>query len=427
MMSDKLSFLEGRLPDLKGRRQLQTLDEIAADFENIRVAWEWMLDQGQYDVPDRVIEALWLCMILGGHQIVVRPLWEKAYQQLKPSASETPHPLWTKIVPRYAYFSRNFEEVEQVLHLARQRDDRAETAFCLMVLGQLKRGQREFEMSLAYLQESLAHYQALGDQFHEAQVLGYIGACHQFAGDQLQSIDYARQSLELSRQIGDVKGADDQSRRIGISLLIIGNYEEAEQLLLESQNRTSTFLAFLKLVQGRIDDAAVEAEQQLRLAVEIGDYDGEQLARIVLAMLSNLKGDYIDAKQQVETTQWTRAAQLFANWVLAVAACGLGEFASARQYIVSGVNGAATFNSPVWQSMFLAPLAVVLANEGQLEKAAQIMGLVFAHPASATGWLRHWTLLVHTSEHLKDNMDEELFAMADATGRNLKLEVALSY
>ncbi len=428
-MSDNLNFLEQRLPDLKGRRQLQALDEIAADFENIHMAWDWAMEQGQYDVSDQVIEALWLCMLLGGLRIVVRPLFEKVYEDLKPSGNERPHPLWTKVVPRYAYFSHNIEEVEQSLHLAKQRDDQAEVAFCLMMLGQLKRSQREYTASLAYLQQSLAGYQTLGDQFHEAQLLGYIGACYQFAGEQEQSIAYTRRSQDLSRQIGDVIGTADQSHRMGVSMLIIGNYEEAEQLFQEAEQHgtVAAFRPFLKLVRGQLEAAVNEAERQLQWALDTGGYDVEQLSRIILAMVANLKGNYVDARQQLQAVKWTRAAQLFADWGLAVAFCGIGDFASARQYIASGVEGAGSFNSLAWQAMFLPPLAVVLANEEQPEKAAQVLGLAYAHPASATGWLQQWSLLSYTTDGLKTALEQKVFAEATAIGQNMMLEVALLY
>ena len=51
-------FLYQREEDLKGRRQLGALDEIEADFENVRAAWIWAIKQMNYTVIGQLLRSL---------------------------------------------------------------------------------------------------------------------------------------------------------------------------------------------------------------------------------------------------------------------------------------------------------------------------------------------------------------------------------
>ena len=46
--------------DIKGLRQLEALNEIEADFENVRTAWLWAIEKGSQDAIDRALESVYL-------------------------------------------------------------------------------------------------------------------------------------------------------------------------------------------------------------------------------------------------------------------------------------------------------------------------------------------------------------------------------
>ena len=53
-----------REPDLKGRRQLAALQEIEADWENVRAAWQWAVQRRDYSTIDRALESFyWFCIM----------------------------------------------------------------------------------------------------------------------------------------------------------------------------------------------------------------------------------------------------------------------------------------------------------------------------------------------------------------------------
>lgn len=68
-------FLHQREADLKGRRQLGALDEIEADFENVRAAWNWALEQKNCTVKRRATFEKRTPVIA---RLVIRPALQRA-------------------------------------------------------------------------------------------------------------------------------------------------------------------------------------------------------------------------------------------------------------------------------------------------------------------------------------------------------------
>jgi tetratricopeptide (TPR) repeat protein len=209
-----------KIADILGALSLRmaALNEIEADFENMRAAWTWAVERKNYEAIDRAIETLyWFCHSRRRYR-EAEALFGLAGKQLAPQPGEEPHPVWAKIIARYPDPDEDrVAQIKRSLAIARKRDDRAEIAFCLYALGNMATrasvpsplappvlpGERDFDAGIAYYEQSLAHYRDLGDKFYIAELLGRIGWCYQAIGQQDHAVDFARQSLDLSREIGD--------------------------------------------------------------------------------------------------------------------------------------------------------------------------------------------------------------------------------
>ena len=75
-------FLHQREADLKGRRQLEALDEIEADFENIRVAWNWALDQKNYTAIGQSLPSLGYFCFFRSRSQAYKELFQQAREPL---------------------------------------------------------------------------------------------------------------------------------------------------------------------------------------------------------------------------------------------------------------------------------------------------------------------------------------------------------
>jgi hypothetical protein len=96
-----LAFLAARDEDIKGRRQQAGLEEIRADFENIRLAWLWAVEHRQFDAISRAaLECLVTFAGISYAGLDVYALLEQLIAMLQPAAGQLPHPLWEQAVVR---------------------------------------------------------------------------------------------------------------------------------------------------------------------------------------------------------------------------------------------------------------------------------------------------------------------------------------
>ncbi|MCP4541031.1 MAG: tetratricopeptide repeat protein [Chloroflexi bacterium] len=189
--------------------RMAVLNEIEADFENMRTAWTWAVERRNHDAIDRAIETLhWFCHSRRRYQ-EADALFRLAREGLAPRPGEEPHPVWAKIAARYPDPGEDHKaQIERSLGIAQERGDRAEIAYCLYALGNAIIWPRlpeecDLAQGIAYYEQSLAHYRDLDDKFYMAEVLGRIGWCYQAMGQQDDGVKFARQSLDLSLEIGD--------------------------------------------------------------------------------------------------------------------------------------------------------------------------------------------------------------------------------
>src|SRR5258708_18254829 len=134
-----LALLGNREADLKGRRQLEALDEIEQDFENIRVAWQYGVYHEYGDFIGRASESLFVFCQLRSRFQEGRALFELAHGHFAPRPNEMPQPVWGRSITRYLMLRESREEAQAAisasLATARKRNDQAEIAFGLRALG----------------------------------------------------------------------------------------------------------------------------------------------------------------------------------------------------------------------------------------------------------------------------------------------------
>ncbi len=189
--------------------RMVALNEVEADFENMRAAWTWAVEQRNYAAIDRAIETLhWFCHSRRRYQ-EADALFRLAREGLAPRPGEKPHLVWAKVAARHPDPGEDHRaQIERSLAIAQDHGDQAEIAYCLYALGNATvwpqpPEERDFSHGITYYEQSLAHYRELDDKFYMAEVLGRIGWCYQSLGQQDDAVKFARQSLDLSLEIGD--------------------------------------------------------------------------------------------------------------------------------------------------------------------------------------------------------------------------------
>jgi ATP/maltotriose-dependent transcriptional regulator MalT len=70
----------------------------------------------------------------------------------------------------------------------------------------------------------------------------------------------------------------------------------------------------------------------------------------------------------------------------------------------------------------LSLAAIILANEGNLVRAAELLGLAFTHPVGVSRWMEQWELLSRLQTYLEQALGREDYLAAWERGSRLDLE-----
>ena len=131
------SFIDSRLHDLMGGRQKVELSEIDVELNNIRAAWQYAVEQKEWDAVDKALEGLHLFCDMQGRYLEGVALWELATRQLSAVVDAMTRPVLGRLLSRYRFmqvFSPSDPDGMETdlnisLNIAREQNDPLETAF----------------------------------------------------------------------------------------------------------------------------------------------------------------------------------------------------------------------------------------------------------------------------------------------------------
>ncbi len=442
--------------DIKSQRQLAALDAIAADFENVRHAWQHAVEQGHYAALGQAVESLqWFADMRGRYHEVVHLLREavEAFPRAPdPEAERILRRIQARLVRLRVLGNLRIEEdlrgqIDACLETARARQDQAEIGFCLLVSGIIAGweagGDFHNARTAALFREGVALYEALGDPFYQAEALSWL-ACTTPDGIRDVERELLRQSLALRRAIGDRNGIAWVTLNLGDVAFIEQDYLAGEQYAREALAlmreigsvkgilQAGFTLARVTMLKGDLEEARALAESLRDLADETNNLDGKSMAAGVLACLLCIMDEAYTEGAALARKQQALAQEPFfgvhkdpgARWWQAVADCGLGQYAAARQ------GCAAAFfeerqDDPVSATVCLAIEAAARAHDGRLEEAAELLGLAFAQPAWASGWLHRWPLITRLRADLSRQLGEEMYQAAWERGSGQDLQTVI--
>jgi predicted ATPase/DNA-binding XRE family transcriptional regulator len=438
-------LLEQRELDLKGRRQVAALDEIEADFENVRAAWQWAVAQHSYEAIGRALESLyWFCEMRSRFQEGLE-LLRLGREQLVPVAGEGPHPIWGRLMARVfgqnlAFFESRSESkarVEIGLAIAQQNENRAEIAFCLWRLAVVFYVSEDSVAAIPYFSESLAHYHALNDRFYQGYLLKDLGILYMTLDQSDQASMLIQQSLRLRRETGSPDGLATSLGAAGWISYNRGYYSEAEAYWQESLQlrRIARNLSGSTLFQlgwsaffnrGDLETLQTLAAEVQRAAIAIGDPENKHRSWAMLGFLAGMQEDYDECRQFFQqmcglnypyfpfATSWEQIG-------LCLAACGLGDLPAARQHLQKVLEISVIHQWPPNAAKGLTFAAIIAAKSGKSEQATELLGLVFHHPLSPKGWLGQWPLITRLRAELEATLTAERFQAVWQRGATLDL------
>lgn len=402
-----VSFLAGQKPLLQGSEQKQSLAVIQSQIGNCRQAWQWLIENRQWEGVAASLESLYHFFNIRSRFSEGIDLFLPAIALLKANPTPCDEPLLGRLLARVgslAYYARQntlaLETLEQAQEIFLQHDIPQELAFARISLGGMYLRSKDFEKALACAQQNLAYFQQAGDALGETRAL-YL---HGLIQNRLGKIQESRRLLLEAVRVG--KQTDDR-RRLMAPLNLLGdiacsegNYAEAEALFCESlalardledlyyQAILLNNLASVYLLNQQYPAANNTFEESLRICREIGDLDGESLALNNLGELAVVQGEF-ERAIAYSNQALQIALEIEEDWTIIVcqnnlgeAYLGLGQYDLALNYLMQAIRTA-------WERQAYDQLPRFVINAGRCcqlqnktDQAREFYQAALAHSAT---------------------------------------------
>lgn len=445
-----MANLTERECELKGEQQLKALNQINGDLENVRMAWEWSLEQGDLPAIGQALESIFLYYYVRGRNQQGFDFLQSARKQLAPGDGERPTPVWGRIVSRMSLMAsllsspgREIEEQIQVaLAVAEEHGDRAEMAFCRFVEGFYHTLVRpELDKAIKAYEEARRVYAALNDTFYLVKVLLWMGFCYGIHSRPDLDLEYSHQALALARADGQKASVAHALGNLAYRAFCTGDYQPAEKYAHEigtigrelnlpgTVTHSRTLLCLAAFLRGDMEAAGKLAKEANEMALALNRPMDIGFTLALRGLHACLTGDYAAGKafaQESLTMSGRHFGLIMPYWTLAVANCGLQQDDAAWQNALRAIEMASRAGFVAMVTWPLPVMAVVRARAGQKEEAVELLALAQTHPLSPGGWQGAWSLLAEQRDYLEATLGRERFEAAWERGVALDLDTTVT-
>ena len=292
---------------------------------------------------------------------------------------------------------------EQSLQLARALSDNQTEAFSLSFLGTFTLVQGNVKDGIPLLEESLMVYKKLGDKIGQANVTSWL-SIHNNDGE--RALAYAKESLELSRGLGNLSG-------IAACLILIA--------------RTTIW-------EGVLSSPAPWLKEALSICRQIGNHTSEGEALQVYGTLAFWQGDYQQAhayyQEAIALTEKTgnNFQNLWGHIFMTYATFRLGDIQKARELFGISVQRSHKAGLTIALVFAIEGLASLHVNQNQLERAARLFAWADAmrekigdhRPPVEQGCIEKDLAVIHSK------MNDDEFKKLSAKGQAMTEEQAIA-
>lgn len=435
--------------DVKGgEQQIEALETIDADIENVRAAWGWALENRAYERLQEAIDVLARVCIYNSRYKEGEQLFRWAARVLESRSDEGSKRLLGPITARRAEFASGYLRygeaiclLEHSLEMARHAGAQAEIAYSLQAMGRALLNRDGPRRARSVLEESLELASAIDTRQIQRRALVGLHNSAMLEGKHGEAIRLAQEVLALCRETGDNIGLSDVLYSLGVSKCYVGWFEEGKHHLeeslairqqLEDRDRISSSQGALALyatrAEGNYEEARALAEQSLAMGRSIYDPHSMSISLVALSDVACWQERYAEAARRAEESLQITAERgagdlvLFGRDALALALWGLGAYQDAKEQICAALNLSLRHNAKALVLAHLASMALVLAQEGEDERAIELFALARSHPARLRAWLERLPLYARLRTELEARVPAEIFARAWGKGKELDLE-----
>ena len=408
-------WMEEAETHLRGPDQVVWFNRLEMEFDNLRAALEWSLEDGdgRAQVGLRLAAAEYWFWFLRDHRSEGRVWLDRVLARNLPASTAV----------------------------------QANRATVLCGAGFLATWERDLERASAISEESLALFRKLGDEGGVGRALYNLALVANHREDYGRGSEFAEASAVLLRKVGDKGNLAWSLNALGDAALRQKNYAGAgesyrEALALSREIGDITSIAWLLpdisqvlQFQGEYERAIPLLEESMDLFQKLGGKTGIPYTLAQLGQVALHQGDYEKAEAWCEESLsdlrelgYTESI----HWpldLLGITACRRGQFDRAAAFFKEALTANKRFGYRQGIAENLSGLGAVGVELGQLESAVKLFGAAEAllevigtdlGPADREQYDRYVAQAC-------DQLDEETFASLWAEGRALPVEQAIDY
>ncbi|RIK43085.1 MAG: hypothetical protein DCC55_06780 [Chloroflexi bacterium] len=449
-----LELVAHREPALLGPEQPAAVDGIAAEIDNIQVAWANPANQHDFDSMGQALQGLYLFFVLRSRYAEGREAFSHALRQLDNLVAGNETLALTRLRQRliarlgaFCVSQGDLETADSYFEaVLGQSADPRELAFVHIHSGLASRWRGNRTAAEGALQQSLAFARQSGDQNQMAEALLGLADVASSFGAFAEGERFAREALALCRQLErpDLTAAVIASLAWATNCL--GRYTESEQYYRESLALSESignpfgiglaiqFLGWVAYCEGgeRLADALALYEEAATIFRRIGHSNHLAMALGDYALAASERGEYEAALRSAQEGLAIMEALGHHNLIcynlngLGAATCGLDDLAASRRYLLRSLR--ISIGAQIWDhaAVALYLLARVLVQESRsagLSEAEQIQKQVQALELLA--WVVHqptiWQPIRDRAQkvqaELADTLPPDIVAAASERGK----------
>jgi predicted ATPase len=366
---------------------------------------------------------------------------------------------------------------------AANRDTRRERAFVLRAVASAAWTNFDREEAKRLFEQSLALYEAVGDRWEMGYAVGYVGQLAELLGAYGEARQRCEESLALLKAVGDYGRTawmlgmlsivaihqgqlEEAGRRVregfafleqvggrdqfivglwylGWASLWLGRFSEAcsagEEILAFIEERgyreypiaPSLLLSPARVHLGQYEQARAQAQRWLTDARQVGSRERVGFALWQLGQVALAEEAYSEAQRLLQESvsalrTYGVAHDLGVALVsLGLAARGAGQLAQARQHLHGVLHLATQLGTCVPLMHGLPAAALLLADEGQSERAVEIYALALRYPCVANSQWYEDIAGQHIAA-VAATLPPDVVAAAQARGRARDLDATVA-
>ena len=447
-------FMINLAPDIKGKRQVESLHEIEADFGNVYIAWQYAIRHKNYEMLDKMMETLALYCEMRGLYQVGETLFDDAVKTLSQSNMNEVNPVFNRLRarfvqvwilrPRYPIPDYIQQLTHECLKISESQNDTLTVIICCILKGMFLGFTNNLDEAVSYLE----YARPLAEK-HDAYYQGYVLRIldnlftFRYYEDTPYAIEINRQNLEVNRQISNTHGIADALAHKSNKLWRQGNYNDAEKFLREctllwehvgdkKNIGTNTFqLGVYNFVKGEFASAEPLLFRSLQITSSINFLIDHPMIYAHLSMIRSILGDYDEAYQLAQQMpeynigRNSMTATFIYNMSFTIHSIGISNFELVKRYLERLLTY--TQRIPMLETHSIVLCSFWLRHNKDNIRAVMFLGLVYNHSATRKGWMNRWILLSQLQDDLKAELGEEAYQISWEEGRSLDLSTTIDH